>query len=170
MNLKYQYQKRIDAEKVRYEALYVENHRLISKLKQQEDESKSAFIFFDCSAIRKIAEKKPPFKTNEVNIWKNKYKEMEKEKQNAEESLRSITCEYEGETREYESLRTQLDYMKMHFAHLAPKAVQLFETEYMELMDEPTSSKKIFGGKLRNEVALIKSKKNEVKVSPISKE
>jgi hypothetical protein len=47
--------------------------------------------------------------------------------------------------------------MKTHFAHLAPKAVQLFETEYMELMEDPKILKS--GGNSQNKEVPKESKK-----------
>lgn len=91
--------------------------------------------------MRKLIDKKPTEKANEIRVWKNKFKEMEKEKDRVDQSLQFMTRELETETRGFENLRNQLEYMKMHFAHLAPKAVQLFESEYMNLMDEPDLKK-----------------------------
>ena len=42
---------------------------------------------------------------------------------------------------EHDKLKGQLDLMKLHFSSLAPKAVQMFETDYNQWVDDMEQDK-----------------------------
>jgi hypothetical protein len=77
--------------------------------------------------------KSPQRSTNEILYWKNKYRELEKEKFRLEEAQNNTIRQLEKECKEHDRLKNQLELMRVHFIHLAPKAVQLFEVEYKEM-------------------------------------
>jgi hypothetical protein len=104
---------------------------------------------------KKMNEKRDTTKTNEILYWKNKYRDLEKEKQKVEDALKGTIRQLEKEAIQHEKLKGQLEVMKLHFSALAPKAVQMFEAEYEEWLGNKEKNGKFESSRSEESIQIV---------------
>ena len=78
---------------------------------------------------------------NETGYWKNKFKDMEREKTKTQESLNSIIAQLEREQRITERLKKKLEMMKIQYNHLPPPEITVEEgEEFVSQIPKPTTA------------------------------